>query len=109
MKLNSHDIFINLAGGFHINETSADLAVAMSIVSSLKDKPISRDTGFLGEISLSGEIRPVTQCERRVIEFSKSGFRKILLPAGDSKSINKPANLDLIEVKNIYDAIDCIF
>ena len=78
LKLSSFDVFINVSGGFRINETAADLAVAMAITSSLKDRHIPGEAGFLGEISLSGEIRPVSQCSKRVQEFKLSGFNKIL-------------------------------
>ncbi len=109
MKLASYDVFINLAGGFHINETSADLAVAIAIVSSLKDKSIARDTGFLGEISLSGEIRPVSQCGRRAQEFARSGFRTIILPENDAAEAKKIFSGDIIPVKTVYEAIDRVF
>ncbi len=109
MKLNTHDVFINLAGGFKISETSADLAVAIAIASSLKEKSIPKDTGFLGEISLSGEIRPVSQCARRAQEFSKSGFNRIVVPQKDAPETRKVFDREVIEVKNIYEAIDRIF
>ncbi len=109
MKLNSHDVFINLAGGFQINETSADMAVAIAIVSSLKDKPVPRDTGFLGEISLSGEIRPVSQSARRAQEFARSGFKRIILPEKDAPEAKKVFNHEIVAVKTIYEAIDRVF
>jgi DNA repair protein RadA/Sms len=109
MKLNSHDVFINLAGGFQINETSADMAVAIAIVSSLKDKPVPRDTGFLGEISLSGEIRPVSQCARRAQEFARSGFKRIILPEKDAPEAKKVFTHEIVPVKTIYEAIDRVF
>lgn len=109
LKLGTYDVFINLAGGFHINETSADLAVALAIVSSLKDKPIPRDTGFLGEISLSGEVRPVSQCARRMQEFNVSGFQRIVLAEKDAAEAKKSFNREIIAVKNIFEAIDYIF
>jgi DNA repair protein RadA/Sms len=109
MKLNSYDVFINLAGGFKINETSADMAVAIAIVSSLKDKPVPRDTGFLGEISLSGEIRPVSQCARRAQEFARSGFKRIILPEQDASEAKKVFTGDIVAVKTIYETIDRVF
>ncbi len=109
LKLNSHDVFINLAGGFQINETSADLAVAMSVISSLKDKTIQRDTGFLGEISLSGEIRPIPQCSRRIQEFNRSGFKTVLVPEMDAPEAKKVFDHEIIAVKNISQAIESVF
>ncbi|MBN2401634.1 MAG: DNA repair protein RadA [Spirochaetes bacterium] len=109
MKLNSHDVFINLAGGFQVNETSADMAVAIAIVSSLKDKPVPRDTGFTGEISLSGEIRPVSQCARRAQEFARSGFKRIIVPEKDASEAKKAFTGEIVPVKTIYEAIDRVF
>lgn len=85
LKLGTFDVFVNVAGGFHITETASDLAVAMAIASSLKDKSIPAHTGFSGEIALSGEVRPVSQCERRIQEFARSGFKRLLLSNKDCK------------------------
>ena len=109
LKLSSFDVFVNVAGGFRINETSADLAVAMSIVSSFKEKVVPHDVGFIGEISLSGEIRPVTQCLRRIQEFSRSGFKKILISKTDYKEAALGFNGEVVGVKSIRDAIDYLF
>lgn len=109
LKLSTYDVFINVAGGFQINEPAADLAVAMSIVSSLKEKPIPHGTGFIGEISLSGEIRPVSQCSRRIQEFARSGFDRIVLSDRDSMDATGCFKGEIIAVKNIYEAIDSIF
>ena len=109
LKLNSFDVFINVAGGFQINETSSDLAIAMSIASSLKEIPIAQDIGFLGEISLSGEIRPVSQCLRRINEFNRSGFKEIIISKNDSKEALHRFEGEVIGVKNISEALDYLF
>jgi DNA repair protein RadA/Sms len=83
LKLNTSDVFINVSGGFQINDTAADLAVAVSIASSLKNTAVPRGYGFIGEISLSGEIRPVSLCARRIQEFKRSGFETLLLPKSE--------------------------
>ncbi|MBN1533726.1 MAG: DNA repair protein RadA [Spirochaetes bacterium] len=85
LKLGSFDVFVNVSGGFQINEPAADLAVAMAIASSLRDTPIPDGVGLIAEISLSGELRPVAQCARRLKEFLLAGFGTILLAAGDQK------------------------
>ncbi|MCU0848989.1 MAG: DNA repair protein RadA [Spirochaetes bacterium] len=107
LKLNTFDVFINVSGGFQINETSADLAVAMSIFSSLKNVPVPDGLGLLGEISLSGEIRPVSMCGRRVKEFIHSGFGKIIIPSGDvDEAAAAGFGGEIIGVKNINEAIN---
>jgi DNA repair protein RadA/Sms len=84
LKCSNFDLFLNVAGGFSINETSADLAVALAVASSMKEVPIPRGTAFLGEISLSGEVRPVSQPERRVQELVRTGYTRIILSKKDA-------------------------
>jgi DNA repair protein RadA/Sms len=110
MKLANHDLFINVAGGFQIQETAADLAVAMSIVSSLKNVPITQRIGFLGEISLSGEIRPVAQVERRVQECVRNTYNSIMLAPKDADIISKmKLDCEIIAVKTIAAAVAQVF
>ncbi len=110
LKLSSFDVFINVAGGFQISETAADLAVAVAIASSLREKPVKGSIGFLGEISLSGEIRPVSQCQRRLQELVRSGFSGVCLSrkdAAEARQSNFTGNI--IEVQTIAEVIERIF
>ena len=110
LKLNSFDIFANVSGGFHINETAADLAIAVAIASSLKNKAVPSEFGFLGEISLSGEIRPVHQIENRLKEFSNAEFKRIFLPAGNkSHKITNVFSGEVFYVKHISEVFDFVF
>ncbi len=110
LKLNSFDVFVNVAGGFQINETSADLAVAMSIASSLKNIPIPAHTGLAGEIALSGEIRPVPQLRRRILEFERSGFKTILCARKDADEVkNAGFPGEIIGAGTIAAAMDYLF
>ena len=110
LKLCNFDVFINVSGGFRIDETSADLAVAMAIASSLKNSPIPSDTGFLSEIALSGELRPVSQCQRRIQEFKRSGFRTILLSKSDYNDMHDNESMkDIVGLNTIAEAMDTIF
>ena len=110
LKLSSFDVFINISGGFQINETAADLAVAMSIASSLKEVPIQEDIGFLGEITLSGEIRPVSQCDRRAQEFHTSGFKTLILSKGDEERVKNYGFAGEIKfAKTIEEVLSLIF
>lgn len=86
--LNKYDIFLNIAGGIKIDEPAIDLAVAMSIYSSLKDIPVDSETVILGEVGLSGEVRTISYAERRITEAEKLGFRKIIIPKGNLKNLN---------------------
>ncbi len=110
LKLSSFDVFINVSGGFQINETAADLAVAMAVTSSMKEQQIPEGTGFLGEISLSGDVRPVSQAGRRVQEFRASGFSTLLVSEADVKEAEAAGFEGTIRgVRHISDAIDAVF
>jgi len=80
LPLQNKDIYVNVAGGFKVTEPAADLAVALAIVSSVKDTPIDSSTCVFGEVGLSGEVRKVSQSERRTKEAKKLGFKKIINP-----------------------------
>ncbi len=110
LKLSSFDVFINVSGGFQINETAADLSVAMAIASSMKEQVIPDGTGFLGEISLSGDIRPVSQCGRRIQEFRTSGFETIIVSEADAKEVAASGFEGNIKgIRHISQAIDVVF
>lgn len=80
------DVFVNVVGGVRVVEPAIDLAVAMAILSSLKDKPVPEDLVVFGEIGLSGEIRPVQNGQERLKEAAKHGFKRAIIPES-----NKPA------------------
>jgi DNA repair protein RadA/Sms len=88
INLSNQDIFINVVGGMSIQEPAGDLAVALAIVSAYQKKSLSGDAVVFGEMGLSGEIRNVTQSDRRVKEIEKLGFQKILTPK-EAKSIQQ--------------------
>ena len=79
IPLNGYDVFINIAGGIKINETSADLAVLAAIISSFRDRTISKETVFIGEVSLVGDIREVFQIDTRLRELQMHNINKVLL------------------------------
>ena len=109
IKLSNFDLFLNVAGGFSINETAADLAVALSVASSVKEKPLPHGVAFLGEISLSGEVRPVSQPDRRATELVRSGFSKIVLSQKDADELKRlHLSCELIPVKTISAAVSAV-
>jgi DNA repair protein RadA/Sms len=87
-RLSDQDVFINIAGGITVDEPAVDLAICISVLSSLRDVPIDSKTCMIGEIGLGGEIRAVPQPEVRVQEASKLGFETIILPKANLKSIH---------------------
>lgn len=99
-KLGVKDVFLNMAGGLRVSAPACDLAVVSAVLSSNFDLPISPDTCFAGEVGLSGEIRPVGQTDRRVIEAHRLGFKRIYISSFGS-SENMPEGIDVIRVSDI--------
>ena len=83
-KLGAKDVFLNMAGGLKVSDPACDLAVICAVLSSNFDFAISSDTCFAGEVGLSGEIRPVAQTDRRIIEAARLGFKKIYVSSYSS-------------------------
>ncbi len=105
---NSQDVFINIAGGVKINETAADLAVCLALVSALKDIPIRQESIFIGEVGLGGEVRSVTNPKRRLSESVRLGFTTAFVPAGNSNDVSIKG-IETVKVKSIQDVIDKLF
>ena len=100
------DTYINIVGGIRLDEPAADLAVAMALVSGLRDIPIDENTVAFGEIGLSGELRSVPRAQARVNEAARMGFTRCILPAASLKQINyAPEGIKLLGVKRLSDAV----
>lgn len=102
IKLN-HDIYLSLIGGLKLAEddTSADLAIAISLLSSLNDKPISRKSCAIGEISLSGEIRPILGGVQRIKEAQKIGFKQFIVPYANYHKDMESEECQVIAIRHI--------
>lgn len=105
LPVTSCDAYINVIGGLTLDDPAADLATALSIASSYIDRPLGADLAAIGEIGLSGEIRSVSMINQRLTEISRLGFRRCVIPAHARDEIRKSADLELIPVKNLRDAI----
>ncbi len=104
------DVYINVAGGLSIYEPSVDLGIAFAIVSSFLNKPIDKDTVFIGEIGLSGEIRSVSAINQRLNEAANMGFKKAIIPDTKEKIESKAKNnIELIKVKSLKEAFNLFF
>ncbi len=84
LRLGSHDVYLNVAGGLRIAEPAADLAVAAALVSSLSGVPLPPESVFFGEVGLSGAVRPVARGDARLKEAERLGFRAAVAPAGST-------------------------
>ena len=96
------DVYLNVAGGLKIAEPAADLAAAAALISSFGGEPLPRDCVFFGEISLSGDIRPVPQAELRLKEAAKLGFKSAYIPKGTKA---EGSGLKLTEVNSVNDLL----
>lgn len=106
VRASVHNVFINVAGGIRVIEPAADLAVCVSIASSLMDKVIDNQTILIGEVGLGGEIRSVGHIDKRITEAKKLGFKTAIVPAGNLKSIKQNDSIKIIVVDNVKDAIE---
>ena len=104
LRVGQYDVFANVAGGVRVDEPAVDMGMAISIVSSLKDSAVDSNVVAVGEIGLGGEVRLVSQMEKRIAEARKLGFRRCILPKNGMKT---PAgDIDLVEVDSVEKAID---
>ena len=107
LNLSKQDVYVNVVGGIDIVEPSYDLALALSIISSIRDIPIKPDTIIIGEVGLLGEIRYVDNIEQRLKEAQKLGFKKAIIPTTNKKTSAKLKDLGL-EIKQVSKLTDAI-
>lgn len=102
--LGSNEVYLKITGGVFLRDPSADLGVAAAILSSHQDKPWPSHMAFVGELALSGEVRPVPFVEARIREARKLGFSALVLPKGVGERERSVAReMQLLEVRDIYD------
>jgi len=101
------DVFLNVVGGVKVLETSADLAAVMAIVSSLKNQPLPHELMVIGEVGLSGEIRPVPSGQERIREAAKHGFTRAIVPKGNVPK-DMPAGMQVIGVSRLSEALEAV-
>ena len=100
-RLGIKDVFLNMAGGLKVNDPACDLAVVGAVLSSNFDFAIPSDICFAGEVGLSGEIRPVVQTDRRIIEAARLGFRKIYVSSFSSFEGVDAGSIEVVKVADI--------
>ncbi|MGD9108624.1 MAG: DNA repair protein RadA [Gammaproteobacteria bacterium] len=98
------DVFVNVVGGMRILETAVDLPILLSIISSLKNKPLPTDLVIFGEVGLGGEIRPVQNGLERLREASKHGFKRAIIPDANAPK-EKFKEMKIISVKYLHEAL----
>jgi DNA repair protein RadA/Sms len=105
LHVGQYDVFVNVAGGVRLDEPAADLGMAVSIVSSLRDLPVDAQAVIVGEVGLGGEIRTISHIEKRISEASKLGFKRIFLPRNNMKNLREGSGITLKGVETIEQAI----
>jgi DNA repair protein RadA/Sms len=103
--LGTQDVYANLAGGLTVSEPGLDLAVALALASSLRDRPIDHRTVAVGEVGLLGELRPVAGIDRRLREAARLGFDTAIVPATRAASAVAIPGMRLVPVANLRDAL----
>ncbi len=108
LNVGQHDVFVNIAGGIKIEEPALDLGIAISIVSSLRDVPVDSSSVAVGEIGLGGEIRTISQIEKRVQEAAKLGFKRIVVPQNNRKALKPTGEIEIIGVDRMEKAVEAL-
>ncbi len=107
LRLGEQDIFVNVVGGLQVGEPAVDLAVAAALASTLKDRPVAADVVLVGEVGLSGEVRSVSQIERRVAEAARLGFRRVIIPRRPGRRLpHFSVEVEVVPVRSVREAIE---
>jgi DNA repair protein RadA/Sms len=105
IHFSNRDVFVNVAGGVRLDETAADMAIAVALASSLLEKPVAPHLAVFGEIGLAGEVRAVDMARQRIAEASKFGFNTCLLPRGNAGDL-ETNGLRPAPVTNVAEAVE---
>jgi len=108
ISCHQQDVFVNIVGGMRVSETAADLAILLAAVSSLKNRPLSREVIVFGEVGLGGEIRPVPNGEARLKEAAKHGFKRAIVPKANAPKKPLP-DIEVKAVERLSDALSELF
>ncbi|MBI2381615.1 MAG: DNA repair protein RadA [Gammaproteobacteria bacterium] len=102
------DVFVNVVGGVRVLETSADLALVMAVLSSLKNRSLEQELLVFGEIGLAGEIRPVPNGQERLREAAKHGFKRAVVAKGNAPK-QGVEGMEIVPVQHLKEALDAVF
>ncbi|WP_108672043.1 DNA repair protein RadA [Peribacillus acanthi] len=105
LLLQNQDAYLKVAGGVKLDEPAIDLAIAVSIASSFRDKPTRTTDCIIGEVGLTGEVRRVSRIEQRVQEAAKLGFERVILPANNLGGWTVPKGVELVGVSTVAEAL----
>lgn len=109
LNLQSQDSYVNIVGGFHLDEPAVDLGVAVAIASSFKNVSVDKEMAVIGEVGLTGELRAVNQIEKRLLEIKKLGFTSCIIPEANNRGLDQISNLKIYSAKSLTEALGYIF
>lgn len=109
VKLFNQDIFVNVAGGVHVDEPAVDLGIIAAATSSYKEKAIEAKTVVFGEVGLAGEVRGIAQAEARVKEAGKLGFQRCIVPLSNSRQLSHIKSPQVIGVGSLQECWKVLF
>ena len=108
LRLASYDVFVNVAGGVRLEEPAVDMGVAVAVATSLRDRPVSSRSFFVGEIGLGGEIRSVSRLPQRIKEAQKLGFSQAFIPSGNASGIAADSEIEIVPVDTVSTLMDLV-
>ena len=108
LKFSQNDVYLNVIGGLRIDEPSADVGIALALISSLTDRVIPDDLIAVGELGLAGECRAVTSPEHRINEAKRLGFSTVILPHGNLEHRRIETDLSVVEARSIYETLSVL-
>ncbi len=108
LRLNTHDVFLNVAGGVRLEEPAVDLGVVVAVASSFRDIPSDTSTVLIGEVGLGGEIRTVSQLDLRLKEAAKLGFERAIVPKNNLKNLTPPKGIKTTGVDRLHEALELV-
>jgi DNA repair protein RadA/Sms len=105
VRLGSHDVYLNVAGGLRLSEPAADLAAAAALLSSFTGRPAPEDAAYFGEVSLSGAVRAVGLTDQRLKEATKLGFDRAILPSASLSGDRKAGGIALTPISQLDELV----
>ena len=108
VSLFNQDVYVNIAGGLELCEPAADLSLCASVASSVRDACVPPDWAVIGEVGLAGEIRAVSQAERRLAECMRLGFQTAVLPRENARHLHAPQGMRVHGVETLAEALSIL-
>ncbi|MBI2026989.1 MAG: DNA repair protein RadA [Deltaproteobacteria bacterium] len=109
VEFSTQDVYVNVAGGLKIQERAVDLGIMLSALSSFRNAPLQHNICVIGEVGLTGELRPVRSIESRIQEATKLGFTKCLIPLKNMKKLKTTNKIEVLGVSHIREAVEILF